>query len=374
MKLSFCMMVKNEEKNLGRCLESIKDLADEIIIVDTGSSDGTIKIAEEYGAKIYEHPWENDFSLHRNQSIGYATGDWVFIIDADNELVVDNKDAFLKFIKKMPLQYDTILLTSKDMQGGKNVMQFNTARVFRRNAIHYEGIVHNQPHTHGKAAQCDFVHLLHYGYDLSPEEKQKKKERLLELLYKRLENNPEDYSVYFYLAQCYAVNGDDDKCIEAGEEYIKHRESVTIRDTIFFTIARQYMKKNNIKKSKQWIDMGLEESPDDLDLNLALLEWGVWQKQADVIKSAANQYIKTYFSLMEDPSRKGKKFIFSLNENALAFCYYWLAALTLEEGVRTYSAFMNALLNAEDAFRERYKEDMEKIMKSIGITIENSTK
>lgn len=80
------MMVKNEEEMLPRCLNSIKHLIDELIVVDTGSTDKTIEIAESFGAKIYHHPWENNFSKHRNQSLGYATGDWIIQIDADEEL------------------------------------------------------------------------------------------------------------------------------------------------------------------------------------------------------------------------------------------------------------------------------------------------
>ena len=85
--ISACMMVKNEEAFLPRCLESIKDVVDEIIVVDTGSTDRTAEIAKSYGAKVYHHPWENNFSKHRNQSISYATGDWIFILDGDEEVI-----------------------------------------------------------------------------------------------------------------------------------------------------------------------------------------------------------------------------------------------------------------------------------------------
>jgi len=81
--ISVCMIVKNEEKFLPRCLESIRNLVDEIIIVDTGSTDNTIQIAQSFGAKVYQHPWENDFAKHRNQSLNYATGEWVLVLDAD---------------------------------------------------------------------------------------------------------------------------------------------------------------------------------------------------------------------------------------------------------------------------------------------------
>ena len=87
--LSACMIVRDEENNLHRCLTSIKDVVDEIVVVDTGSEDRTVEIAKSFGAKVFHHPWEGDFSKHRNQSISYAKGKWIFIIDADEELILD---------------------------------------------------------------------------------------------------------------------------------------------------------------------------------------------------------------------------------------------------------------------------------------------
>lgn len=81
--LSICMIVKNEEKNLVKCLKSIRDVADEIIIVDTGSSDKTKDIANVFGAKVFDFPWTGDFSAARNESLKQATGDWIFVLDAD---------------------------------------------------------------------------------------------------------------------------------------------------------------------------------------------------------------------------------------------------------------------------------------------------
>ena len=87
MKLSVCMIVRDEEKYLKQCLDSINSIADEIIIIDTGSKDNSIQIAESFPkVKLYHHPWEDNFSLHRNQSISYATGDWLLFIDADEKL------------------------------------------------------------------------------------------------------------------------------------------------------------------------------------------------------------------------------------------------------------------------------------------------
>ncbi len=92
--ISLCMIVKNEEKVLGRCLESLKGLFEEIIIVDTGSVDRTKEIALKYGAKIYDFDWINDFSAARNFAFSKATCDYIYSADADE--VID-KENYLKF-------------------------------------------------------------------------------------------------------------------------------------------------------------------------------------------------------------------------------------------------------------------------------------
>ena len=98
MLLSLCMIVKNEENTLGRCLESVKDIVDEIIIVDTGSTDNTIKIAEKYGAEIFFYKWDNSFANARNYSLSKASKDWILIMDADDELKGEDKDKVIKLI------------------------------------------------------------------------------------------------------------------------------------------------------------------------------------------------------------------------------------------------------------------------------------
>ncbi len=81
--LSLCMIVKNEEKYLAKCLKSVRDVVDEMIIVDTGSTDKTADIGRVFGAKIFNFPWKGDFAAARNHSLAQATGDWILILDAD---------------------------------------------------------------------------------------------------------------------------------------------------------------------------------------------------------------------------------------------------------------------------------------------------
>ncbi len=94
IEISLCMIVKNEEKVLARCLDSIADLMDEIIIVDTGSTDNTKKIAEKYTKNIYDFQWIDDFSAARNYSFSKATKDYIYVADADEVLDEENRQKF----------------------------------------------------------------------------------------------------------------------------------------------------------------------------------------------------------------------------------------------------------------------------------------
>lgn len=84
--ISLCMIAQNEARCIGRALDSVKNHVDEIILVDTGSSDDTAGIAASYGARIYHHPWTDDFSESRNRSLEYATGDWILVLDPDETI------------------------------------------------------------------------------------------------------------------------------------------------------------------------------------------------------------------------------------------------------------------------------------------------
>lgn len=94
IKISLCMIVKDEEKILARCLDSIADLMDEIIIVDTGSTDRTKEIAAGYTDKIYDFTWIDDFSAARNFSFSKATSDYIYTADADEVLNEENRQRF----------------------------------------------------------------------------------------------------------------------------------------------------------------------------------------------------------------------------------------------------------------------------------------
>ena len=98
--VSLCMIVKNEERHLAHCLKSVRDIVDEMIIVDTGSTDKTKDIAEIFGAKVFDFPWTGDFSAARNESLAHATGEWVFIMDADEVISPLDYNEFKALVRK----------------------------------------------------------------------------------------------------------------------------------------------------------------------------------------------------------------------------------------------------------------------------------
>ncbi len=197
--ISLCMIVKDEEQFLPRCLESVKSVVDEMIIVDTGSSDRTVEIAQSYGAKVYRHPWEGNFSKHRNQSLSYATGNWIMIVDADEEL--DQETAPL--IRKLTKDESASVIgfnTRSYLQEGSYCAEGTGPRLFRNGLnIHYKGYVHNQLIYPGKMKVCPVI-LWHYGYDLAPEKMKQKQQRSLALLRKQIAEFPDDISTHHHLA------------------------------------------------------------------------------------------------------------------------------------------------------------------------------
>ena len=115
MTLGLCMIVKDEEEVLARCLESVKGVFDEIVVADTGSKDRSREIARAYGAKVYEFRWIDDFSAARNFSFSKASADYLMWLDADDILLPQDKEALLSLKKTLasllifPRGYATII-------------------------------------------------------------------------------------------------------------------------------------------------------------------------------------------------------------------------------------------------------------------------
>ena len=218
-QLSLTMIVKDEGKYLGDCLESVKDIADEIIIVDTGSTDDTIEIAKNYGAKIFNFEWANDFSLARNYALSKAKGDWILYLDADERLDARSKSELKKLVSSNQRigYYCTVLSLDRD-SGRDNSIRY--VRLFANyHGIYFSGKVHEQIEPsliyNGYTLIQSRILIHHIGYNVTKELKQAKAKRNLFLLLEEYENNKSPY-VAFQLAMTYNVLEDEDN---AGEYF-----------------------------------------------------------------------------------------------------------------------------------------------------------
>lgn len=204
--LTVFMMGKNEEKCLRRALDSIKDIADEIIFVDTGSTDKTMEIALEYKVKLIEEPWADDFSKHRNTGLAACTGEWLMQLDCDEELHPDSVKTIRETLFAL-VNEDVVWISLWNLYEEGKPTFLPALRIFRNGAIEgYTGIVHNRPVVkEEKYHHRSNIKFNHYGYDLSPEEMEKKHERTRILLEKRLKDDPRDSYALMQYAQLFRV-------------------------------------------------------------------------------------------------------------------------------------------------------------------------
>lgn len=209
IKLSVCYMVKNEAANLPISLESIKSAADEIIVVDTGSTDNTKEIAAKHGAVIYEFPWQDDFSAPRNYAIEQAQGDWILFLDADEYFPEPlNREMLLDYLDSLADQ-DVVLLQVRNIGKREQLTRWNTdwcLRLFRNDpALRYQGRIHeNIARRDGElkvAYGPENLYLLHTGYadELSVE----KSRRNLHLLERAIAEDGWSPGYDYYLMDCY---------------------------------------------------------------------------------------------------------------------------------------------------------------------------
>ena len=157
--LSLCMIVKNEEQLLERCLNSCAPAFDEIIIVDTGSTDRTMQIAREYTSAVYPYVWEDDFAKARNYSFSLATGDYIMWLDADDVLRQGDLYKLMALKKSISPDIDIVMMrydVGFDENGRVNMYYYRERMIRRTAGIQWQDPVHEFIPASGKGGQFDF--------------------------------------------------------------------------------------------------------------------------------------------------------------------------------------------------------------------------
>ncbi|KWU59171.1 glycosyltransferase family 2 protein [Priestia megaterium] len=198
MKISLAMIVKNEERFIKRCLDSVKSLVDEIIVVDTGSTDNTLYIIQEYSSvKLFHHTWNNNFSTARNFSLSQCSGDYVLVLDADEYVSVGDRQE-LEIIMKSNVIGRMKICSPFKKEGQTFTSNSYVSRFFPKE-LKYKGIIHEQLDSDLSRQKMNFE-IEHSGYmDV------RKDQRNIPLLLKALEQEPKDSYYMFQLGKEYRI-------------------------------------------------------------------------------------------------------------------------------------------------------------------------
>jgi glycosyltransferase involved in cell wall biosynthesis len=268
------MIVKNEEENMERCLSSIYDIVDEIIIVDTGSTDKTVDIARNFGAKIYYFKWNNNFSEARNESLKYATKDWILILDGDDEFYKEDRETLKVLLdcnldEKAIYYFETLSYYGSSIQNDDIAININP-RLFKNNrGIHYKGEVHNQLiFTQGEYnAICDSIKIHHYGYLDKMIISKDKRNRNISILKEQIKNNLNNGFAYFNLGNEYSSLNDTTNALEC--YYKSYEDFDSGRGYSFILILRLIISNYNLKEYNEalkFIDIGIKYYPKCTDV------------------------------------------------------------------------------------------------------------
>lgn len=270
--ISLSMIVKNEENYLRECLESVNDIVDEIIIVDTGSTDSTLEIAAEFDSKIFNYEWKNDFSAARNFALSKSTGEWILYLDADERLSDDSKKELLQKINsKENLGINCIINNLDDYKNSPKLMKY--IRLFKNNEnIKFTNKAHEQIEPSLFANKYKIIdstiQIIHHGYNVPEVELKNKASRNLELLLIDYMEVPTSY-LSFQIANSYSILEDLENSILY---YRKALDDINLRrefkSVCYLHLTDYYMRKNDFSSAKKYIDKGLKIDKNHTLLNM----------------------------------------------------------------------------------------------------------
>ncbi|MFZ7103650.1 MAG: glycosyltransferase [Peptococcaceae bacterium] len=269
MKLSVCMITKDEENNIFRCLKSIKKIADEIVLVDSGSLDNTLEIAQNFKCKIIELLWCDDFSFARNIALDAAQGDWILVIDADEELTKNSADEIRELMNNA--QAEGYYVQINNILENGYVLKESAVRLFRnRKNYRFSGKVCEQVLPSIRRTRADSIYnsdqvINHFGYH--EEYITEKLSRKIRILRKELAQDP----VNPYLL---ANSGNVSYLLRDYQRAINYYQEALINLTgdesyvpvVYRNLALSYLQEHDYEKSELIIKRGLERFKEYTDL------------------------------------------------------------------------------------------------------------
>ena len=272
LKISACYIVKNEAKKLAKSIRSLKNQINEIVVVDTGSTDNTIAVARKFGAKVYSFLWQDDFSKARNFALSKVNGDWLVLLDADEYFTAQTAGNIRQVIRQAQ-QADALLIQMVNYDVDKSEIQdyFYQLRIVRnQQGLHYEGKIHEELKlSDGKSMKFlrippEMLEIYHTGYASSVS--RQKLERNLKLLQQAVDNGQSEAELARYFCDCYLGLGDMEKCTHYGWLDVKKgRQSVNFGSRCHRVLMAYYGGRNDgesISKRRQLAEISVQQYPE----------------------------------------------------------------------------------------------------------------
>jgi tetratricopeptide (TPR) repeat protein len=311
MTVSLCMIVKDEEEMLPGCLEAVASAVDELIIVDTGSTDRTVEIAESFGAKVIDFPWNGSFSDARNVGLNAATGDWLFYLDADEHLMPEDAPRIRELLNRT--WREGFHLVETNYTGGDdsgNAVTHLALRIFRnRPEYRFEGRIHEQKTHHmptylPERFEATTIRIRHYGYLKSRVSAKEKSRRNIELLQIEAREEPSPFNS-FNLGSEYLMLGDSKTAathFDAAWDDLRATgdwTSAGYAPILASRIALARRESGRIADARAALAIGIESMPDHTDLHFELALCA----RADGDLDTAESLARTCLKLGDAPAR-----------------------------------------------------------------------
>src|SRR4051794_2528043 len=286
-RVSLCMIVRDEEENLRRCLENVRGLFDETIVVDTGSRDRTREVAGEFGARVVEFRWCDDFAAARNAGVERASGEWVFWLDADDRIWADDLGGLQELLASLTPNEPAAYLM-RTSSGAESAVHWHV-RLFRnlpqirwRYRVH-EQIV-NAVQEAGHALRRTEIVICHGGY-ADPQLLKLKLERNLRLLIRALGEHPGDPFLVMNLGSTYLALESPADAAAAFEWYLRAAPSAADAPAHFYyEYAMAERQRGDLRRAIELCRAGLARHPGHAEL---LLLDSVLQHQGGQLEAAA---------------------------------------------------------------------------------------
>lgn len=288
ISISLCMIVKNEEDVIGRCLDCVKDIVDEIVIVDTGSTDKTKEIVSMYTDKVYDFEWIDDFAAARNYSFSKASKDYIFWIDADEVLFKKDQELLLNLKYTLDKSIDTVTMTDHRglNENGEPLLRYKRNRLVKRiNGFKWVGFIHEFLGVGGKVHESDIAithqklndvgdrnlriykkklaqghelstrDVYYYGKELYYNGYYEEAIKILEPFTKMKAWDEEKIDAQCKISDCYISKGD---YINARKSLYETFEYTTPRAEVLFRLANTFKNEGRYEEAISWYEYILQ--------------------------------------------------------------------------------------------------------------------